>query len=830
MKRIKGAVDNKALGNDSGFIDFTIKENQSDDKNQLIDMNDIYQYIVKSNESWEINYYRPIISHRKIIGQVIVFIKKAIRKILSWYINPIIEQQITFNSNVVNALNQIANAIEKQSCCNDANYDTSKKYDIVDNKIKEIKDDINKNITEVQSLIAQVENGYKTISENIRNEAKELLSERLFKKLAEMDSSQGLYQRALLEIMECIKISDSESNLMLFENIFKLKNNVQLQKNINNNLVILCKDFMRDNINEAIKKEAFTYFQILKNNNRNVKFLSFESSITELTFDQDNNVYYCPYENCYEEVKKLSPDTLHFFENSPNHLFLDNMKLMEFKIIYTLTGVDPIFDIDNNHIEELLHQCEMQKVSFVTECEYAAKIMKEKGFKIASRISPVSDINRSTIFHSERQNMPFTIGFASSPMLEEHYESRGVDLFIDAADKLPDINFSIAWRNENIKIRCNKLKENMRTEYGVIDMNRFLDDCDIIVLPYSQRINTHAFPLSALEMLMKGKPVVCTELAGISDFISHNNLGVVCKPDVEGLCTAILDCVNNYNFYIEQIALNASRINNKDSYLQAYENIYRNAISNEVIPLFMWRQTLKENDSRLIKGTENMKLYYRESNVVENYNDDRFKYFPMNCYNIEECESVKIIINEVFNNHNLKLMDIACGEGRILKELVTYGECFGIDSSPAMLMAALDKISQKYDNPNLQLITKDFFDCEINNVFDVITVFRYIRHFEYPQRRIIYDKIHRLLNNDGILIFDVPNIAAESLLRKYIGWNKFNIYDVFWTEQSIFKELEENGFIIIKKIDIGEGLIDYVPGLNIDTPLSWVVAARKSGA
>lgn len=52
--------------------------------------------------------YFPIYSHRKILGPVIVFFKKAIRKLLKiffgWYLSPIYARQTSFNEKILNAV------------------------------------------------------------------------------------------------------------------------------------------------------------------------------------------------------------------------------------------------------------------------------------------------------------------------------------------------------------------------------------------------------------------------------------------------------------------------------------------------------------------------------------------------------------------------------------------------------------------------------------------------------------------------------------------------------------------------------------------------------
>jgi 2-polyprenyl-3-methyl-5-hydroxy-6-metoxy-1,4-benzoquinol methylase len=61
--------------------------------------------IEKNNLKWNVVTEWLITSHRKTIGRFIVFGKKAVRKILRWYINPLFDQQREFNGSVTRSLN-----------------------------------------------------------------------------------------------------------------------------------------------------------------------------------------------------------------------------------------------------------------------------------------------------------------------------------------------------------------------------------------------------------------------------------------------------------------------------------------------------------------------------------------------------------------------------------------------------------------------------------------------------------------------------------------------------------------------------------------------------
>ena len=86
-----------------------------------------------------------------------------------------------------------------------------------------------------------------------------------------------------------------------------------------------------------------------------------------------------------------------------------------------------------------------------------------------------------------------------------------------------------------------------------------------------------------------------------------------------------------------------------------------------------------------------MKDYYRNNEVASTYNANRFETFPENCFDLLERKSINVIIEDYFKGENLEILDIACGDGRILQENLKYGKCTAIDSSDAMLQL-LEKV------------------------------------------------------------------------------------------------------------------------------------------
>lgn len=74
-----------------------------------IDMDELSKWKNKNNSIFELHTYLPVTSHRKWISGFIIKTKKAIRKCLKWYIDPIAEQQNEFNGSVTASINAIYN-------------------------------------------------------------------------------------------------------------------------------------------------------------------------------------------------------------------------------------------------------------------------------------------------------------------------------------------------------------------------------------------------------------------------------------------------------------------------------------------------------------------------------------------------------------------------------------------------------------------------------------------------------------------------------------------------------------------------------------------------
>ena len=66
------------------------------------------------NTTWDVMAERPITSHRRFLGPILVFGKKVVRKLLRWYVNPFVDQQRNFNAAMVRLMNSTQTQLDEK--------------------------------------------------------------------------------------------------------------------------------------------------------------------------------------------------------------------------------------------------------------------------------------------------------------------------------------------------------------------------------------------------------------------------------------------------------------------------------------------------------------------------------------------------------------------------------------------------------------------------------------------------------------------------------------------------------------------------------------------
>lgn len=585
-------------------------------------------------------------------------------------------------------------------------------------------------------------------------------------------------------------------------------------------IVIFCLRFQSEYGMEAIKNEAYDLFQLLlRESIYDVKLVSLEQNAETPIYS--NKMIYVDRKTLKECFDELSPALIIYCESTPYNIFDFNGLLIKNRTLIKLSGQNPLQSLSVKVLDELRHCNDYGVHRYLVESKYAYNIMAENGFRSAAISYPIVDTDRVLVSRQDRESHnSFVIGFASLPMEEKQFYDRGMDLLQEVITSMPNVTFKLLWRNEQLMVPKElEYSENCHIVMGKYDMKLFYQEIDCVIIPYMTSNNNHACSLSGIEAMLNNIPVISTNIAGISEIVLKSGMGIVCDTTSKDIIAGINKLSNNYEEYVGQYKVKQiQELIASKHIISIIEDILEDYFPHNFVTLDEWDNYLQKKDKYLVKGHNAIKEYYQNIEVANSYNEVRFLQYPANYFDAFERASIGIIFKNIFNRNDLKILDIASGDGRIVQENIKFGYCTSIDSSRAML----DIVEKRFGAlGDLKTEICDYLSDTMEGKYDAITTFRYIRHYDYVQRKLLYQRIFNNLNNGGILIFDAPNIKYAMKNREQGNWDDFNIYDVFWDEKSIVKELEENNFEVKYLIPIGVKL-------NENDPVSWTVAAVKN--
>ncbi len=593
-----------------------------------------------------------------------------------------------------------------------------------------------------------------------------------------------------------------------------------------NIIAVICKRFMASIGIEAVRSEALELYNMLKKYSKyTIRFISIEPELNEITFNGD--ICCVPERNCGKFINSLDPVLCVFCESTPHIIMSDGCSMILRHSILKLSAQNPIQDLTQNTIAELTHLNDFGLHKYLVQSRKAAEILTDNGFHEPLISYPL--ISHGKIYPRKRifSRDSFTVGFASSPMEEKQSADRGVDLLYSIAASMPDVTFEILWRYDTAFIppEFEDLK-NCRFIFGRHDMQQFFDSIDCLIIPYTSINCNHACSLSAVEAMENGIPVLCTDISGISEIVTACGMGEAAPPECEPMSAALNKILSGYEIYTSPLKKQSldKYLDNSDL-LNIIESEAERDFTAKPVTLYEWDRRLKLNEKYLVQGHRQMKEYYQQQEVADKYTAVRFTSRALKSFDFIERQNIGIIIDSAFHEKTPEILDVACGDGRITGECLRHGNVTSIDASNAMLNIVKNRFAESDNIPVTKIC--DVITDDITKKYDVITCFRYIRHFDYKTRKLIYKKFLDSLNENGIIIFDVPNIDLELPLKEATGWQNYNIYDVFWTKNGIAEELKNNGLKIKYIIPTGQGLMSQLPDDIRRLPMTWTVGAVK---
>lgn len=112
-------------------------------------------------------------------------------------------------------------------------------------------------------------------------------------------------------------------------------------------------------------------------------------------------------------------------------------------------------------------------------------------------------------------------------------------------------------------------------------------------------------------------------------------------------------------------------------------------------------------------------------------------------------ELIHIFIKKYINNpKNLKILDVGCGTGALMKELSIYGEVYGVDFSDQAIDFCKSRGINNVQKSGIEKIPHP------DNYFDIVLALDVLEHI--PDDMTGLSEIHRVLKPGGSVIIFVP--------------------------------------------------------------------------
>jgi len=166
----------------------------------------------------------------------------------------------------------------------------------------------------------------------------------------------------------------------------------------------------------------------------------------------------------------------------------------------------------------------------------------------------------------------FKILFASSPNLEvpgeDNFRDKGLPLLLEAFKEFAKDNSAklyVVWRgkyNEQLykKISELNLEKDVKVITGTVNMPEMYAKVHATVIPFLNLWRSPEIPLSAVESLACGRPVVATNVGELAEIIKNFKCGCVSKPVKDSFLLALKQSKNNYQVYRKNCRITAEQL------------------------------------------------------------------------------------------------------------------------------------------------------------------------------------------------------------------------------------------------------------------------------
>ncbi len=159
-----------------------------------------------------------------------------------------------------------------------------------------------------------------------------------------------------------------------------------------------------------------------------------------------------------------------------------------------------------------------------------------------------------------------------------------------------------------------------------------------------------------------------------------------------------------------------------------------------------------------MKEREKIIEVYSQEDIAKTFDEERNEFLYQKYKHQFEA---KILTKSIKNLKNPKVLDVACGTGRMLPVIFEANgdaEYFGLDTSNAMTSLLNKKADSIGKKERTHVIIGDAAKMPFeNNTFDVVFTYHLLWHLPLEEQKRIIKEMLRVCKKGGIVIFDTLN-------------------------------------------------------------------------
>ena len=199
--------------------------------------------------------------------------------------------------------------------------------------------------------------------------------------------------------------------------------------------------------------------------------------------------------------------------------------------------------------------------------------------------------------------------------------------------------------------------------------------------------------------------------------------------------------------------------------------------------------------STLVKGADEVRQFYGDRRVSDKYIARRFT-TPLG--SVLHHAQVSFVNDAIRRCVARRVLEVAPGPGRLTTHIDLIDRGVAVEFNANMLALARRRLSDAGRLRRWTLCRGDAFRLPVGPGFDLAYTFRFIRHFELPDRQRLYAQFHRALNPGGLFVFDAVNYRTSYSVGHRHGSLGHGVYDVLYRRPELKSELADAGFRVVE--------------------------------